>query len=168
MHASSRKTDADGRVTVQPIVERLEIGAPIRPGATDRFARLSDRPEAIMDLMELPLQQRFLQPFLMIDPTATGQRPEDVRVIRLEPAVGEALRIECVGSEWKLSSASVAHATTIANVEGLLGKLCDSRASEITLSAAPADLIAGRIIFETLTDHLTTTSASAWIQAELT
>ena len=51
-------------------------------------------------------------------------------------------------SEWKLSSASGALATTTAKVEGLLGKLCDSRASEITLSAAPADLIVGRIVLE--------------------
>ena len=148
IYASSRKTDADGRVTVQPIVERLEIGAPIRPGATDRFARLSDRPEAIMEIDGTAVAAAIPPTLLMIDPTATGQRPEDVRVIRLEPVVGETLRIERVGSEWKLSSASGAHATTTAKVEGLLGKLCDSRASEITLSAAPADLIVGRIVLE--------------------
>lgn len=148
IHASMRKTDADGRVTLQPIVERLEIGAPIRSGATERFARLSNQPEAIMEIDGTAVAAAIPPTLLMIDPTATGQRPEDVRAIRLEPTVGEALRFERVGSDWKLSSASGAHATTTAKVNGLLGKLCDSRAAEITLSAAPADLLVGRIVLE--------------------
>ena len=153
IHAAARTTDADGRVTLQPIVERLEIGAPIRTGATERFARLSNQPEAIMEIDGTAVAAAIPPTLLMIDPTATGQRPEDVRAIRLEPAVGEALRFERVGSDWKLSSASGAHATTSAKVNGLLGKLCDSRASEITLSAAPADLIVGRIVLESFDDR---------------
>ena len=148
IHASVRKTDADGRVTSQPIVERLEIGAPIRSGATERFARLSNQPEAIMEIDGTAVAAAIPPTLLMIDPTATGQRPEDERVIRLEPIVGETLRIERVGSEWKLSSASGAHAIASSKIDGILGKLCESRASEISLSAAPADLSVGRIVLE--------------------
>ncbi len=148
IHASMRKTDADGCVTLQPMVERLEIGAPIRAGAPERFARLSNQPEAIMEIDGTAVAAAIPPTLLMIDPTATGQRPEDVRAIRLESVVGGVLKIERTGGEWNISTASGSRAAAVAPVDALLKKLCDSRAAEIMLSAAPADLIVGRIVLE--------------------
>lgn len=148
IHASMRKTDADGRVSLQPMVERLEIGAPIRAGASERFARLTNQPEAIMEIDGTAVAAAIPPTLLMIDPTATGQRPSDVRAIRLEPVGGEALRIERLGSDWNMADVSGIHVAMVGKVDALLGKLCDSRAAEIMLSAAPADLVVGRIVLE--------------------
>ena len=148
IHASARRTASDGVVVVEPLVERLEIGSPVRSGAQEHFARLTAHPEAIMEIDGTAVAAAIPPSLLMIDPTASGLRPADVRAIRIEPPSGERLRIERAAGGWTLTTTDGTFAATPARVAALLEKLCERRATEIMLGSAPAELILGTIVLE--------------------
>lgn len=149
IHAATRRVDANGHVQTVPAIERLEIGSQVRAGAQERFARLASRPDAILELDETAVAAAVPPTLLMIDPTATGQRAEDVRTIRFEPIAGTAFKIERIGSDWKITDEKGARSAMASTVDRLLRSLCESRASEIMLRPAPSDLMIGRIVLET-------------------
>ncbi|MSQ89791.1 MAG: DUF4340 domain-containing protein [Phycisphaerales bacterium] len=153
IHATTRKSGTDGRVIVEPSVERLEIGAPIRPQAAERFARLANHPETIIEIDGTAVAAAVPQSLLMVDPTATGLRPEDVGAIRIEPTGGESVRMERSGGAWNITDASGSHPAQGAAVEGLLSKLCAVRATDIMLTAVPGDLVIGRIALESFDER---------------
>lgn len=148
IQASTRTTDAQGRVTSAPLIERLELGSPVRAGAAERFARLSNYSQAIMEVDGTAVAAALPPPLLMIDPTAAGVRPEDVRSIRIEADGAESVRIERIAADWNVIDASGTRQAQAAKVDDLLSKLCQSRATEVTLSAAPANLSLGRVVLE--------------------
>lgn len=148
IQASTRTADTQGRVTNTPLIERLELGWPIRSGAAERFARLSNYSQAIMEVDGTAVAAAIPPPLLMIDPTAAGVRPEDVKIIRIEQNGAESVRIERVAADWKLSDAGGTRPAQATKVDELLSKLCQSRATEVTLSAAPANLSLGRVVLE--------------------
>lgn len=148
IHSTVRASDGSGRLVAEQLTERLEIGSPIRAGAQERFARLANHPDAIMEIDATAVAAAIPPTLLMIDPTATGVRPEDIRAVRLEPLAGDALRIERLGADWQISNSSGTRPAVSENVGWLLGKLCQHRAAEIMLRSAPADLVVGRIIVE--------------------
>ncbi|MSR69505.1 MAG: DUF4340 domain-containing protein [Phycisphaerales bacterium] len=148
IHASARRTLADGQVVVEPLLERLEIGAPVRRGAQEHFARLAAHPEAIMEIDGTVVAAAIPPSLLMIDPTASGLRPSDIRAVRVEPASGVAVRLERVAGEWNAATPAGVCSASTAKVAALLARLCDNRATEIMLQVAPADLVIGKIVLE--------------------
>ncbi len=148
IHASARRTQSDGLVVVDPLVETLEIGSPIRSGSQEHFARLAEHPEAIVEIDGTVVAAAIPPSLIMIDPTASGLRPADIRAIRIEPRHSEALRIERVAGAWSVASAGGVRGASNAKVGALLAKLCDSRATEIMLRAAPDDLVIGKVVLE--------------------
>ncbi|MSR43938.1 MAG: DUF4340 domain-containing protein [Phycisphaerales bacterium] len=153
IHATMRSTTMDGRVTVLPLIERLEIGAPIRPQAAERFARLSNAPQAIMELDGTAVAAAVPQSLLMVDPTATGVRPQDVRSIRVEPLHGSAFRLQRIADVWKVIDAEGTSDASTKRVEGVLATLCTARATDIMLTSAPIELVVGTIVLESFDDR---------------
>ncbi len=148
IHASTRRTQSDGSVVAEPLIERLEIGSPIRSGAQEHFARLSAHPQAIIEIDGTVVAAAIPPSLLMIDPTASGVRPSDIRAIRIEPTQSEPSRIERVAGEWSIASSAAVRSASSAKVSALLTKLCENRATDILLRPAPADLVIGKIVLE--------------------
>lgn len=148
IRSTRRSRTPAGTVEVSPITERLEIGAPVRAGAGEHFARLSAYPQAIMELDAAAVAAATPPVLSLIDPTATGLRPEDIRALRIEPPQGDAVRIERMGDQWSVFDQSGARGGDPAAIASALDRLCTTRASEISMSAAPADLLLARVVVE--------------------
>ncbi len=144
----SRTRGADGAVVITPVVERLEIGAPIRAGASEHFARLAAHPEAIMEIDAAAVAAAMPPALSLVDATATGLRPADIRAIRLAPKDGSIARLERAGADWTLTDERGARAASSRAVEGLLSRICGDRATDIASGSAPSELFIGLIAVE--------------------
>jgi len=148
VHSQRQSVASDGSVTRLDDVERLEIGSPVRSGAAERFARLTQRPEAVLELDATAVAAAVPIGLLLVDPTATGCRAEDIAALRFEPIGGENWRLQRSAGDWRVVNAQGESKADKAAAESLLAKLCTARASELTLERPSADLIAGRIVAE--------------------
>jgi hypothetical protein len=148
VHSQRQSAAPDGSVKRVDEVERLEIGSPVRSGASERFARLTQRPEAVLELDATAVGAAVPIGLLLVDPTATGCRPEDIAALRVEPVGGEQWRLQRIAGEWKVMSAQGQLEADKAAAESLLSKLCSVRAAELTLERPSADLITGQIVVE--------------------
>jgi len=148
VHSQRQSVAPDGSVKREDEVERLEIGSPVRSGASERFARLTQRPEAVLELDATAVGAAVPIGLLLVDPTATGCRPEDIAALRVEPVGGEQWRLQRVAGDWKVVSSQGEMGADKAAAESLLTKLCSVRAAELTLERPSADLVTGRIVVE--------------------
>lgn len=148
VHSQRQSVAADGSVQRVDEVERLEIGSPVRSGAAERFARLTQRPNAVLELDATAVAAAVPIGLLLVDPTAAGCRAEDIAALRFEPIADEPWRLQRSAAEWKIVSAQGECKADRAATDSLLAKLCTARASELTLERPSADLLAGRIIAE--------------------
>ncbi len=135
-------------VVAQPAIERLEIGSPVRSGSKEHFARLAAHPDAIFEIDGTVVAAAIPPSLIMIDPTASGVRAQDIRAIRLEPTAGERVRLERAAGSWLLSAGSGSTPASEASVTGLLHTLCDRRASEIMVQKAPVELVVAVVVLE--------------------
>ncbi len=143
-----RAPDSSGAVVSREAIERLEIGAPVRSGAPEHFARLAAYPGAIMEIDAAAVAAAMPPAISLIDATMSGLRPADVRALRLEPKDGVTFRLERSGAGWILADADGPREASVPAVVGLLSRLCNDRATEIAQGNAPADLFTGKIIAE--------------------
>jgi len=148
VHSQRQSIAADGSLTRLDDVERLEIGSPVRSGAAERFARLTKRPDAVLELDATAVAAAVPIGLLLVDPTATGCRAEDIAALRVEPIGGEPWRLQRSAGEWKVVNAQGESEADKAAAESLLAKLCTARASELTLERPSSDLVVGRIVAE--------------------
>ncbi|NBX35939.1 MAG: DUF4340 domain-containing protein [Planctomycetes bacterium] len=148
VHSERQSIAVDGTVHRTDQMERLEIGSPVRSGAAERFARLTNRPEAVLEIDATAVAAAVPIGLLLVDPTATGCRAEDIAALRVDPVGGEQWRLQRMAGEWKVVSAQGEAAADKAAAESLLAKLCTSRAAEVTLERPSAELVAGRIVAE--------------------
>lgn len=129
-----------GEISEVPVVERLEIGSPVRPGAQEHFARLGAHPQAVFELDAAAVAAAVPQVLSLLDPTATGLRPQDIRAIEITPVEGDPVRIERSGAQWKVSWKEGLVDGDPAVVSSLLSKLCTLRATDLAMSKPPAEL----------------------------
>ncbi|MSR28785.1 MAG: DUF4340 domain-containing protein [Phycisphaerales bacterium] len=148
IRSSVRSVDPQGQIVDAPRVERLEIGAPVRAEAPERFARLASHPEAIMEIDEAAVAAAMPPALSLVDATATGLRPADIRGVRLEPGDASSARLERAAGDWMLVDTRGTRAADARAVEGLLARLCSDRATEIAQGAPPTELLLGRIVVE--------------------
>jgi len=146
VHSQRQSVAADGSVKRLDEVERLEIGSPVRSGATERFARLTQRPEAVLELDATAVAAAVPIGLLLVDPTATGCRAEDIAALQVEPVGGDPWRLQRSAGEWKVVNAQGDAKADSTAAESMINKLCTARASELTLERPSEDLVTGRIV----------------------
>ena len=144
----TRRLSADGSIEQIPRTERLEIGAAVREGASERFARLGAHPDAIVEVDAASVAACVPPALSLVDSTASGARGADIRAIVLEPVDAGRVRLERAGAVWTLASDGKTRAANPSAIDTLLSRLCTDRATAIAQGAAPADLFIGRVILE--------------------
>lgn len=152
---ATRRLPAGDGVREEVIVERVELGGPVRPGAEERYARVEGRPD-IVELDAASAASFVPLPAGLVEGTACGVRASDVQAIEVTPVEGVAWRADRDGAGWRVAAlpqagaaappASVAPELLDArSVDPLLSLLCDGRASDVALRAAPDELTRARI-----------------------
>ena len=122
-------------------MERVEIGAPVRPGAEERYARVAGRPD-VLELDAASTATFMPLPMALVEATATGVRPADVREVVVEQDGQVMWTATRDGSGWRARLASDGDPQPVdaRPVDALLALLCEGRASDISLHPAPAEL----------------------------
>jgi hypothetical protein len=146
--SSTRVVEPTGEVRVKPAVEKLEIGSPVRAGASEHFARLASRPDVVLEIDAAAVAASMPPALSLVDGTATGVRGADIRALRLEPVDAPSARLERAGALWTLTSNGRARPASVAAVERLLSRICTDRATDIAKGGAPAELLIGTIAVE--------------------
>lgn len=146
---ATRRVPAGEGVRAEAVVERVELGAPVRPGAEERYARIAGRPD-ILELDAASAASFVPVPAGLVEGTACGVRAADVQAIEVEPTGGSAWRAERDGAGWRVGVAAAggggAGALMDAKaVDPLLTLLCEGRASDVTLRPAPEELTCAKV-----------------------
>ena len=145
IRATRRVPDGDS-VREEPIVERVEIGAPVRPGAEERYARIAGRPD-VLELDAASTATFMPLPMALVEATATGVRAADVRELVVEQDGQVAWSALREGAAWRVRRGAEGDGDPVDSrpVEALLTLLCEGRASDISLHPAPAELTVGTV-----------------------
>jgi len=137
---STRRVPEGDSVREERTVERVELGAPVRPGAEERYARVEGRPD-VLELDAASAATFMPLPMALVEATATGVRAADVRevVVERDDVSWTATRD---GAGWRVvrEGAGDSGPVDAQPVDALLSLLCESRASDISLHPAPAEL----------------------------
>jgi hypothetical protein len=143
---STRRVPDGDSVREEPIVERVEIGAPVRPGAEERYARIAGRPD-VLELDAASTATFMPLPMALVEATATGVRAADVRELVVEQDGQVTWSAARDGAAWLMrrDAAEGAEPVDARPVESLLTLLCEGRASDISLHPAPAELTVGTV-----------------------
>jgi len=143
---SVRRVPEGDAVREESIVERVEIGAPVRPGAEERYARIVGRPD-VLELDAASAATFMPLPMALVEATATGVRAADVRELVVEQDGQVTWSATRDGPAWRMRRDAGADAEPVdaRPVESLLTLLCEGRASDISLHPAPAELTVGTI-----------------------
>ncbi len=138
---STRRVPDGDSVREEAIVERVEIGAPVRPGAEERYARISGRPD-VLELDAASTATFMPLPMALVEATATGVRAADVRDVLVEQDGHVAWSATRDGSAWRMRRGANGDAEPVdaRPLDALLALLCEGRASDISLRPAPAEL----------------------------
>lgn len=138
---STRRVPEGDSVREEAIVERVEIGAPVRPGAEERYARISGRPD-VLELDAASTATFMPLPMALVEATATGVRAADVRDVLVEQDGHVAWSATRDGSAWRMRRGANGDAEPVdaRPLDALLALLCEGRASDISLRPAPAEL----------------------------
>lgn len=121
---------------------RVAVGAPIAVGGSDRFGMLIGH-RAVLRLDAATLQSLFVNPATLIDPTAAGVAPADVKSIVVSGPQGRFSMVRDL-DRWVSPEADGAVASTKA-VDELLRRLTVARAGSISLLPVPGEGLIGRI-----------------------
>lgn len=143
---STRRVPDGDSVREETIVERVEIGAPVRPGAEERYARIASRPD-VLELDAASTATFMPLPMALVEATATGVRPADVRELIVEQDGQVAWSAAREGPAWQMRRGPAGDAAPVdaQPVEALLTLLCEGRASDISLHPAPAEFAVGTV-----------------------
>ena len=143
---STRRVPDGDSVREERIVERVEIGAPVRPGAEERYARILGRPD-VLELDAASTATFMPLPMALVEATASGARVADVREVVVEQDGQVAWSAARDGSAWRVRRGAAGDAEPVdaRPVEALLSLLCEGRASDISLHPAPAELTVGTV-----------------------
>ncbi len=143
---STRRVPEGDSVREEPVVERVEIGAPVRPGAEERYARIVGRPD-VLELDAASTATFMPLPMALVEATATGVRPADVRELVVEQDGQVTWSASRDGPAWRMLRGAVGDAEPVdaRPVESLLTLLCEGRASDISLHPAPPELAVGTV-----------------------
>ena len=143
---STRRVPDGDSVREESIVERVEIGAPVRPGAEERYARIVGRPD-VLELDAASTATFMPLPMALVEATATGVRAADVRELLVEQDGQVTWSAARDGAAWlmRLDAGADAEPVDARPVESLLTLLCEGRASDISLHPAPAELALGTV-----------------------
>ncbi len=138
---STRRVPEGDSVREEAIVERVEIGSPVRPGAEERYARISGRPD-VLELDAASTATFMPLPMALVEATATGVRAADVRDVVVEVDGRVAWSAARDGSTWRVRRGTDGDPEPVdaRPVDALLALLCEGRASDISLHPAPAEL----------------------------
>jgi hypothetical protein len=138
---SVRRVPDGDSVREETVVERVEIGAPVRPGAEERYARIAGRPD-VLELDAASAATFMPLPMALVEATATGVRPADVREVVVERDGQVAWTAARDASAWRARRGADGdpQAVDAREVDQLLTLLCEGRASDISLHPAPAEL----------------------------
>lgn len=138
---STRRVPQGDAVREETVVERVEIGAPVRPGAEERYARISGRPD-VLELDAASTATFMPLPMALVEATATGVRPADVREVVVEQDGQVAWSAAREASAWRVRRGADGDPEPVdaRPVDALLTLLCEGRASDIALHPAPAEL----------------------------
>lgn len=138
---STRRVPAGDSVREETVVERVEIGAPVRPGAEERYARIAGRPD-VLELDAASTATFMPLPMALVAATATGVRASDVREVVVEQDGQVMWTATRDGSGWRARRANDGDPQSVdaRPVDALLALLCEGRASDISLHPAPAEL----------------------------
>lgn len=142
---STRRVPEGDSVREERTVERVELGAPVRPGAEERYARVEGRPD-VLELDAASAATFMPLPMSLVEATASGVRASDVReiVVERDDISWTAVRD---GAGWRVAREGAGDAGPVdaQPVDALLSLLCESRASDISLHPAPAELTVGTV-----------------------
>ena len=138
---STRRVPEGDSVREETVVERVEIGAPVRPGAEERYARISGRPD-VLELDAASTATFMPLPMALVEATATGVRAPDVREVVVEQDGRVSWSAVRDGSAWRVRRGADGEPGPVdaRPVDALLALLCEGRASDISLHPAPAEL----------------------------
>ena len=138
---STRRVPDGDAVREEETVERVEIGAPVRPGAEERYARICGRPD-VLELDAASTATFMPLPMSLVEATASGARMADVRELAVERNGMLSWSATRDGSGWRVRRGDAGDAQPVdaQPVDALLALLCEGRASDISLHPAPADL----------------------------
>ena len=140
IRSTRRMPDGDS-VREELVVERVEIGAPVRPGAEERYARIDGRPD-VLELDAASTATFMPLPMALVEATAAGVRPADVRELVVEQDGRVAWSATRDGAGWRVTRGADGGAEPVdaRPVDALLALMCEGRASDISLHPAPAEL----------------------------
>lgn len=138
---STRRVPEGGSVREESVSERVEIGAPVRPGTEERYARIAGRPD-VLELDAASTATFMPLPMALVEATATGARAADVREVLVEQDGQVSWSAARDGAGWRVRRGADGDAEPVdaTPVEALLALLCGGRASDISLHPAPAEL----------------------------
>lgn len=145
VRATRRVPDGDA-VREEKVVERVEIGSPVRPGTEERYARIAGRPD-VLEIDAASAATFMPLPMALVEATATGVRTADVREIAVEQDGQVTWSAARDGAGWRVRGAAGGEPEPVDSrpVESLLTLLCDGRASDISLHPAPPELTVGTV-----------------------
>lgn len=143
---STRRLPDGGSVREEAVVERVEIGAPVRPGAEERYARIVGRPD-VLELDAASTATFMPLPMGLVEATATGARAADVREVVVEQDGMVSWSAARDGPAWRVRRGTNGDAEPVdaRPVDSLLALLCGGRASDISLHPAPAELTVAQV-----------------------
>jgi hypothetical protein len=138
---STRRVPDGGAVREEIVSERVEIGAPVRPGTEERYARIAGRPD-VLELDAASTATFMPLPMALVEATATGARAADVREIVVEQDGQVSWSAARDGAGWRVRRGADGYSEPVdaTPVDALLSLLCEGRASDISLHPAPAEL----------------------------
>ena len=143
---STRRVPDGDSVREEAVVERVEIGSPVRPGVEERYARIAGRPD-VLELDAASAATFMPLPMALVEATASGARAADVREVVVERDGQVAWSASRDGAGWRVRRGPAGDAEPVdaSPVESLLTLMCEGRASDISLHPAPAELAVGTV-----------------------